>query len=222
MRNTNKYFILLRRVPGIYSIQNKINNKLYVGNSADIGKRFMRHTTCLRGGYHPNAYLQSAWKKYGEPNFIFNVIEITPKSNLVKQEQYWIDKYNTLNDKLGYNICPFANKSGMSEETKAKISRTKKGVPMKEETKRKLSIAKKGIKLNLSPEAIKKMGDASRLRKGVFHHSEETKRKISKSKKGQISRKGFKLPEYQKQILREYRLKNPQLKDPLTGRFISN
>jgi len=222
MKNTNKYFILLRKIPGIYSIQNRINNKLYIGSSADIGKRFMRHTSCLRGDYHPNTHLQSAWKKYGEQNFIFNVIEITPKSNLIKQEQYWIDKYHVLNDKLGYNICPFANKSGMSKETKNKISRTKKGVPMKEKTKKKLSIAKTGIKLNLSPEARKKIGDVSRSRKGLFNHSEETKIKISKSKKGIVTRKGFKCPDYQKQILKEYRLKNPSPRDPKTGRFLSS
>ena len=220
MSKTNKLFKLLRNIPGIYYIKNITNNKLYIGNSANIGNRFCRHVSALRGGYHTNTHLQHAWTKYGESNFIFHVIEITTIDNLHIREQFWMNKFNVLNDKYGYNICPFADKSGMSEETKIKISQTKKGVPMKEETKQKLSIVKKGIKANLSNEGRKKISETSKARKG-FHHSEETKIKISKSKKGQIARKGFTISEHQKQSLREYRLKNPSIRDPNTGRFLS-
>lgn len=217
-------FKSFRHIPGIYCIINITNQKRYIGHTANMSKRFQRHRTALRGGYHPNDHLQHAWTLYGESVFHFVLLErVESKELLTKREQFWMEKYNVLNDQFGYNVCPQANKSAMSQETKQKISNTKKGVPMREDTKRKLSLAKRGKKTGPpSPEHLAIMKANAKARRGI-PLSLETRKKISESKKGQPSwNKGKPLPERQKEILRQYRLKNPAPTDPKTGRFISS
>ena len=219
----DKYLTSLRSFSGVYCIKNIKNKKVYVGSSISIGKMLSIHRSRLRGGYHPNLHLQRSWNKYGENSFIFRMLEIVLcESEVRNREQFWINSWKVLNPEKGYNTCPDAKGSRRSEETKRKISKAKKGVPMKKETKIKLSIARKGKPSNLTSEGRQKIGDASRKRKGIWKHSEETKRKISETKKGKVVRKGFTLSERQKQFLREYQLKNPTKKDPITGRFISH
>ena len=45
---------------GIYGIQNKINNHIYVGQSNNIDKRFKEHYKALNNNTHSNCYLQNA------------------------------------------------------------------------------------------------------------------------------------------------------------------
>ena len=74
---------------------------------------------------------------------------------------------------------------GISEETKRKISKSKKGQKLSEETKRKLSKANKGKKL--SRETKMKQSEAAKGENNPFYgkkHSEETKEKISEANKG--------------------------------------
>lgn len=86
---------------GIYSIKNKINNKIYIGQSHDIESRWYHHKSDLRSNIHHNKHLQSAWNKYGEDNFDFSIIEECSISDLNNRETYWILKYDSLNN--GYN-----------------------------------------------------------------------------------------------------------------------
>jgi hypothetical protein len=68
-----------------------------------------------------------------------------------------------------------------SEETRSKMSKSRKGRVLSEEWKRKISESNKG-KI-FSEESRKKMSKAKIGRKG-FSHTEETKRKISEAGKG--------------------------------------
>ena len=54
---------------------NKANKKFYIGSSNDIYRRWREHKKDLRDGCHDNEHLQNAWKKYGENNFEFKIIE---------------------------------------------------------------------------------------------------------------------------------------------------
>lgn len=74
---------------GIYKIVNLLNEKIYIGSSKDVDKRFKRHLRDLRKGRHHNIYLQRSWGKYGGEFFKFEVIEET--ADLFPREQYWID-----------------------------------------------------------------------------------------------------------------------------------
>ena len=87
---------------GIYMIKNNINNKVYIGQSSDIKKRWKKHIEDLNNKNHHNYHLQSAWDKYGSSNFEFIILEICDKSELDKKEEFYIEKYNSL--KNGYNL----------------------------------------------------------------------------------------------------------------------
>jgi group I intron endonuclease len=96
---------------GIYRIVNKINGKGYVGSSGDLSHRNTMHFHDLFFNKHENPYLQNAWNKYGEDNFVFKILEIIKnptKKKLEKREQYWMDKLQSYDDKFGYNIRKIA------------------------------------------------------------------------------------------------------------------
>jgi hypothetical protein len=90
---------------GIYKIENKVNGKVYVGQSIHIEQRWSEHKAELRGNYHHNAHLQSSWNKYGEDNFEFSIIEVFKKINkLNEREIYWINYYDSYKNEFGYNL----------------------------------------------------------------------------------------------------------------------
>lgn len=94
---------------GVYCIRNKVNGKRYVGSASNsFARRWEHHRRTLRDSKHHNRHLQAAWIKYGEDAFEFTVLCRSLPENCLKHEQRFIDKYNTLNQKLGYNICPVA------------------------------------------------------------------------------------------------------------------
>ena len=106
-------------------------------------------------------------------------------------EQHYIKVFDTLYPN-GYNLTEGGDGGLLCEETKQKISNSKKGklahnkgIPMNEEQKKKISESSKGK--HLSEQTKKKM---SEVRKGKpspnkgKHHSEETKKKISEKGKG--------------------------------------
>ena len=65
------------KLKGIYSITNINDNKIYIGSTfkSFIG-RFKQHYNKLNQNKHPSLYLQNAWNKYGENNFIFRIVEV--------------------------------------------------------------------------------------------------------------------------------------------------
>ena len=95
-------------VHGVYKIENILNGNIYVGSSKDIYGRWVQHKRDLRKGTHHSKHLQSAWNKYKEHNFKFDVIEITDsnkKVELFECEKKWYDYYNSCGTIL-YNMCP--------------------------------------------------------------------------------------------------------------------
>lgn len=87
----------------IYKITNIKNNKVYIGSSRNIERRFYEHLHKLRNNYHINKHLQSAWNKYGENNFKFEVIREVSSSIVRKAEQFYINIYKSLDPLYGYN-----------------------------------------------------------------------------------------------------------------------
>lgn len=93
-------------VCGIYCISNNVNGKKYIGQSINIYDRWVSHILSLKGHYHHNQHLQASWEKYSQEAFCFYILEKCDESSLWEREQYWINKFNTLNANYGYNLIP--------------------------------------------------------------------------------------------------------------------
>lgn len=117
----------------------KITNKVYIGQTNNISTR-----------WKPSAYknctkFYNAIQKYGWDNFDHIILE----SNLTLQEAnekeaYYIELYNSIND--GYNLSYGGLNKLASEETKKKMSETRKGVPHSREHSEAISKALTGYK----------------------------------------------------------------------------
>lgn len=191
----------LKGIAGIYCLKNEINNKVYVGLSKDIARRLREHyNNSLNNKCH---HLYNAINKYGVNNFSVSILEITNDTkSLIDLERKWINELDSCNRDKGYNIQETAENGAyiVSDETKQKISKAKKGVPMNETHKANASHSfyKKG---HIVSDEIKRKR-ANSLKQawanGAFDHlegnriahnkgqltSEETKRKQSEAKKG--------------------------------------
>lgn len=104
----------------IYKIKNKIDNKIYIGQTIqDLEDRWRDHLN-----KHSNCrYLKSAFKKYGVDNFEFQLVCITFDNCLDDMEIKYIEHYNCLVPN-GYNLRLGGNSGKHNEETKRKIAGT--------------------------------------------------------------------------------------------------
>lgn len=146
-----------KRVSGIYKIINKINGKYYVGSTNNFNKRWYNHKRDLKKSIHKTKHLQSAWNKYGEENFIFQIIETTEIVDLLAVEQKYLNIakkeqsicYNTIFNAERPNL----GRKESDEQKKEKSERMKafyknggvnarKGKVMSDEQRKKISETK--------------------------------------------------------------------------------
>lgn len=154
--------ILHNNVSGIYKITNIVNNKCYIGSSANIKLRWCWHKTNLKKNQHHSKYLQRSYNKHGEDNFKYEILFTCPIKDLLRLEQYCINNYNSQ-----YNLC--------------KIAGSSRGVKASVETRKKLSIASKGRKHTAA--AIQNM----RIAQSGKIISQVAKQNMSKAKIGKES-----------------------------------
>ena len=88
---------------GVYRIRNLVNGKCYIGSCSHnqgFKLRWGNHRRSLRKGNHHSIILQNAWNKYGELNFVFEILETCEPIKCIEREQYYLDtlhpKYNIL------------------------------------------------------------------------------------------------------------------------------
>ncbi len=86
----------------IYKIVNKLNGKVYIGQTTNYSKRKKDHFKMLKYGRHHNNHLQRSYDKYGKEAFYIKVIDIVPLETLQLWEMYYIvEVFNSY--KKGYN-----------------------------------------------------------------------------------------------------------------------
>lgn len=108
------------KLTGIYKITSP-TNKVYIGQSTDINKRWKIHI----GLYIENSKLGRSLLKYGFENHKFEIIEECNVEQLNEREIYWGIYYDVLGPN-GLNLR-LGDANGLcSEETKQKISSKKK------------------------------------------------------------------------------------------------
>ncbi len=140
----------------IYLTTCLVNGKKYIGQS--INQKDIN--TYLGSG----VAFKCALKKYGKDMFVKTILinDVSCLNELNKLERHFIQKYDCIAPK-GYNLdLGGTNKGRMSEETKAKMIKSKTG---KKHTKEQREInIKCHTGLKLSDETKKKIGDANRGR----------------------------------------------------------
>jgi len=119
----------LQSNPGIYKITSIASGKIYIGCASNVRTRINGHLYDLRQNKHHNSYLQKAWIKYGEENFVFEIVEKCDINDLHAKEHYWVNELNCLDRTIGYNLKPTDpnGNSIHSEETKEKLRIANKG-----------------------------------------------------------------------------------------------
>lgn len=165
----------------IYKITNLVNNKIYIGKSERPLKiTIQRYRTHYKSN---NRNIYKAFKKYGNGNFLFEIIlKSIPILYLDILEQFYISYYKSNNKNFGYNLTLGGEGT--------------KGFKWSKESKKSLS---------------KNMKDKYKGKNNPFygkHHTEETKKKIIESNK---RRKGLKIKpcsEERRERIRQAKLKN--------------
>ena len=162
----------MKRYGIIYKIENKINGKIYIGQTTKSFKE--RYNNDVAKFTH-NQHLKDSIEKYGIKNF-----EITEEFDIAysmeelnKKENHYINLYKSTDRKFGYNKKTGGANGRHNEETKKKISLSKQGKTLSEETRKKISLSKQGENNHFYGKTNK-----------WGHHSEETRRKMSLSKQG--------------------------------------
>lgn len=106
----------MRKLHGIYIITNLITGQIYVGSTYSLGIRKSQHFSNLRKNRHCNKYLQNSFNKYGEENFVFDVVQIVDKiEDLIFYEQKWINLTRCYIKEFGYNLCEIADRPSVNQ-----------------------------------------------------------------------------------------------------------
>lgn len=197
---------------GIYKILNKINNKIYIGQSWNIEIRWRKHKNNRKYYSSKNWHLYESFNKYGIENFEFSIlheIKIVEEYNKEKiqieldyYEDVFIKHFNSRDREFGYNKREAGGRGKHSEESKLKNREShlgksvNLGVPKSEESKKKMSEAGKlriGEKNSMfgkkhNDETKKKISEKAKLRTGEKNpffgktHTKETIEKIQKNR----------------------------------------
>lgn len=111
---------------GIYKWTNKLTNDIYIGQSIDLSKRFIRYFNTSYLLNRNSLVISRALLKYGYSNFTLEILEYCDKDSLIAREQFYIDMFNPKYNTLKVAGSSFGHKH--TEETKIKISKALKGV----------------------------------------------------------------------------------------------
>lgn len=143
----------------IYKIENRINHKLYIGQTVQTLKE--RKNQHLRDSTKYDYPLYLAMRKYGLDCFEWTIIEEVENSALNEREHYWILFFDSM--KKGYN-CDEGGSAGIWSE----------------DIKKKIGDALRGKKQKLTEEGLQRKKAAAHNR--VW--TQEARNKISASRKG--------------------------------------
>jgi group I intron endonuclease len=156
-------------ISGVYSIQQISNEKIYVGSSIDIFKRWREHIRRAKllkqKDISPRDKMGRALKCYPVDSWRFSVLELTSPSDAPLRETFWIGELDTYHN--GYNstlegTSTFGTK--YSDASKKLLSERAKGRVTSEETKQLLSQRMKNRKFSETHRARLKEAMSSRMK----------------------------------------------------------
>jgi group I intron endonuclease len=107
----------------LYKIIDTLNNKVYIGQTIDVQKRWCAHKSYAKNPEKTGQYIHRAMAKHGIQNFVFEVIATCKtQEDTDEVESLLIIQYNSRNKEHGYNLMVGGSHGGHSEKTKQKIS----------------------------------------------------------------------------------------------------
>jgi len=134
----------------IYVIKNKLNNKVYVGQTIqDVEKRFKQHLKLSIG--NKNQIIYKAISSIGKENFYYETLEenIVSYEELNKLEEKYILLYNSITPN-GYNLCP----GGQKWRRKPKIDESEYDNIIRDYVENEMSLRLLAKKYNVSHSTI--------------------------------------------------------------------
>jgi group I intron endonuclease len=167
------------------------SGKAYIGLTKNFKERCYQHKH--KRGYNACPALSAAIDKYGWDNIKHEILI----SNLTldqanRYEEFYIKEYDTLFPN-GYNIREGGYQYKITEETKAKISKTLTGRKTDPEVVAKMTEYKRlpeQRKLAAEKQTGKKQSEETKLKKSIAlkgkKHSEETRVRMSEAQKGKV------------------------------------
>lgn len=156
----------------VYVVTNAVNGKMYVGQTKKTGlKRLQGHFNTL----NKKLIFHSAILKHGKENF--SVVEVghyEKQQEVCQAERLWILLLRTWHRGTGYNAT-FGGESSFvhTEETRKRISESKKGTLLSEATKQKMSEVRMGEKNHFFGKTHKPETIAAMVEKLKVSHSGE-------------------------------------------------
>ena len=190
---------------GIYRIKNLKNKKCYYGSSKNIEKRWRTHLNNLKNGKHHNVHLQRSWDKYGEDNFVFELVEECGETILLELEQKYLDLNPEFNIGVkssgGDNLTKNPNKEDIVRKMTQSVRKRyelmsederkeKHSQPMDKNPNWKGGTSFKycecGLKISPNNNSCINCRDKSGEKNTFFgkQHTEETKKRLSEKRKG--------------------------------------
>ena len=190
---------------GIYRIKNLKNKKCYYGSSKNIEKRWRTHLNNLKNGKHHNDHLQRSWDKYGEDNFVFELVEECDETLLLELEQKYLDLHPEFNIGIkssgGDNLTKNPNKEDIVRKMTQSVRKRyelmsederkeKHSQPMDKNPNWKGGTSFKycecGVKISPTNNSCINCRDKSGNKNPFFgkQHTEETKKRLSEKRKG--------------------------------------
>jgi group I intron endonuclease len=160
----------------LYKIENKINNKIYIGQTiAGLKIRWSQHKTVAKSKNQPNNKLYNAFRLIGVENFYINSLcEVSNIDELNEIEEFIISETDSIN--MGYNSAYGGLNNKQTYETRKKISNYSKNKKLSDDHKRSLLESRKGAKATDETKQKMKKAWIKRKEKGI---SEETRKKLS-------------------------------------------
>lgn len=113
----------------IYVIRNTVNDKRYIGQTWEtLAERWGRHVSKARRGDTSCRHLYAAIRKYGVESFeITLAAETWSQEQLDQLEKLFILAWHANDRKLGYNLKSGGSAGRHSDETRKRMSQTRKG-----------------------------------------------------------------------------------------------
>lgn len=86
----------------VYAIRHNTTNKVYIGSSCNVDRRFLQHLYALRSHKHPVWDMQKDFNEHGE-DYTMTILDTIKDASESEKEYEWMEKYQSFVQDIGYN-----------------------------------------------------------------------------------------------------------------------